>query len=162
MTQVAGTHARPDVRCLAKCVIASVREKQRKVTQAIALLQEVLDAQQGPDKPFEGYTLSRIGKLLRGRDPARAIAYLERFRDCYGKSAGGEFYVMMLGRLYVETGKPDKALDVFSWLDDRRKRGETIVERRTRRGIQLGLIDSLKALGRHDEAQALADQVKGP
>jgi len=162
MTEVAESHPTRHFRHLAKCVKARVYENQRKVTQAVALLEEVLAKETGPLRPFESYTLSRIGRLLRARDPQRAIGHLERFRNSHGKSAGAEHYVMTLGRLYLKTGKPDKALEVFTWLEDRRKRGETITEKKSKTGIQLGLIASLERLGRNDEAQALAQQLLAP
>ncbi len=162
MTAIAADHPHPAARPFAKCIIGTTYRVHGQPDRAAQVLEEVLhETQSAPDPlirmAFEGYLFSQLGVALAKHDPARAIDYLERFRRGYGGNAGAEFYAIKLGRAYLDTGQPDKALEVFSRLEDRRKAGRTVAAKKLKGGIQSGLIASLDRLGRHAEAQALAE-----
>lgn len=154
MRETAEKHANEHVRNCAKCVIARVYEKQGRTAEAVAVLKEVLDAQQGPLKPLEVYTLTRLADIAQAHEPKVAIEYLERFRSGYGKVLGAEHNLTRLGRLYLRTGQPDKAAEVLTALDNECKRGNMILSITAKRGLQEALADSVKAANRTEQTTA--------
>jgi tetratricopeptide (TPR) repeat protein len=167
MSQIAATYPQIAARPLAQCIIATTYRVNGQYGQAAQVFEQAFkETQEGEEAlvraAFEGYLLSQLGQVYAKMDPVRAIPYLERFRASYGKNAGAEFYHIALGRAYLQTGKPDKALEMFQWLEDRRKSGEVIASDELKPAIQTGLVASLHKLGRKSEAQVLAGQLLGP
>jgi len=167
MTQIAATYPHIAARPLAQCILATTYRVNGQSTEAAQVFEQAFKETQEHSEPliraaFEGYLLSQLGVVYAKTDPERAIPYLERFCKRYGKNAGAEFYHITLGRAYLQTGKPDKAHEVFSWLEDRRKSGETVASDELKGAIQSGLVASLDKLGRQTEAQSLAEDLLRP
>lgn len=162
MRGLAAKHSHPAGRALAKCILGTAYRVRGEYYRAAETFEDVLNDTQNGEDPlirgaFEGYLVSQLGTVLAKYSPARAIPYLERFRAGHGLNAGAEFYAITLGRAYLATGQAEKALEVFSWLENLRSSGQTIAAEELKGAIHSGLVASLDRLGRHAEAQALAD-----
>lgn len=167
MSSMATSHPNQFARPLAQCIMGAAYRVNGQYTEAAGVLEQVFKQTQEASEPlvrmaFELHLLAQLGQVYAKSDPEKAIPYLERLRSGYGKDAGANFHLITLGNVYLKTGKPEKAYEVFSKLEDNRKSGETIADEELKGAIQSGLVASLDKLGRKAEAQAIAEPLLSP
>lgn len=141
---------------LAHVVLAHCAFLRGKVNQAVEHYQSALDTNH-PD--VEEYALAQLGSLLSGSDPVRAIECLERLRRRHGGGlAGFESQDRQLADLYLKEGRYEDALRVYRDLEERCRKGCTLVDVRSE-WMRASVVACLRGLGRDQEADGLAEEV---